>query len=155
MQRLEELMKRQFAQLSVAAILCLLGVAQAIAAEYTFVVPIAFRDLPPDIREVSVLCSVHTGTTGPTFVLMGEGTASRPVTARAFSGEITVDVNRNSGESRRPNRWTCSASLLGQVDGRPQLYMPINATPTTYRYNPNIPSAAGTPVVIRTTGELK
>jgi hypothetical protein len=155
--QLEDFMKRLIARSSAAAILSLFGAAHAAAAEYTFLVPIAFKELPTDVRELEVLCSVHLGT-GPTYALLGENTARRPVAARAFSGEVRVEVARRSGETRRPTGWACGVSLVGQVDGRQQFYLPAAvsaARPNEYRYNPNIPSAPGTPVVIRTSGDLK
>jgi hypothetical protein len=151
-------MKKHIVGTVTAAILAFLTAGAANAADYTFIVPLAFKELPSNIREVEVVCAVHLGTTGPTFVLLGQGTARRAVTARAVSGELRVEVNRNPGETRRPARWTCSAGLNGQIDGRPQLYLVTGvsaARPTEFRYEPDIPSAPGTPVVIRTTGEMR
>ena len=66
-------MKMQMVRLSLVGILSLFGAGAAIAADYTFVVPVEFRALPPEIREMEMLCVVYTGTAGPTYRQLGEG----------------------------------------------------------------------------------
>jgi hypothetical protein len=151
-------MKMQMVRLNLVGILSLFGAGAAIAADYTFVVPVEFRALPPEIREMEMLCVVYTGTAGPTYRQLGEGRERRPVAGGALITEFRVDVTRNPGETRRPTNWQCMASLVAVVAGRTQLYIPVTIGPSRpgeYRFNPVFASAPGTPVVIRTAGELR
>jgi len=135
-----------------AALCCaliLLGAGAARSASYNFTVPVDLKDLPPEIKQVEVSCSVRAGA-----VALATSSARRPVSAGRLSGDVEVGVSTNPSDKRVPTQWSCAMNLIGQTAGKDNKYVPSGG-PKGARFNPDLPAKAGEPVLLQVEGALK
>lgn len=102
--------------------LALLGAQAAMAADYNLIVPVSLSALPPEIRELEVNCSIYSPRPGSTTALesIGSGSVRRPVSGGAFSGDVTVPVNRSAlAGTRAATQYNCFLRVYGSISGRP------------------------------------
>ena len=62
----------------------------AMAADFTFIVPVDVSNLPPEIVSFSVQCAVSTAATGG---ILQTASTSLVVRDRAYRGDVSVEVN--------------------------------------------------------------
>ena len=112
------------------------------AQDYVLTVPVNISGMPPEIREIEITCSVLAPRAGSTTALEDIGSAApvrRPVTGGAFSGDITININRSPfAGGRMATQYSCTTRAYGTVGGRPAEFWSYD-DPTTGAYGLRMP----------------
>src|SRR5687768_6671795 len=85
----------------------------AVAQDFTFEVPVALTDLPPDITESSVVCAVTTREHGGTAIGWGS-TEVVPISDGGYEGTVLVPVNA-TGDPSLVRAYNCRL-ILNRVE---------------------------------------
>jgi hypothetical protein len=139
----------------------------ASAQDYVLTVPVNISGMPPEIREIEITCSVSALRAGSTTAYEDIGSAApvrRPVTGGAFSGDVTININRSPfAGGRMATRYSCHTRAYGTVGGRPAEFWSYD-DPTTGSYGLRmppgsairleIPARPGAPKVVSITGTI-
>ena len=94
-----------------AAMLCACAVfaaTPALAADFSFTVPVDVSSLPPSIERGSVRCLVQQWVPG-SAVNIGEGSSAEfAITGGAYRGSVTVEVTHgSSADPAQANKYDC------------------------------------------------
>ena len=112
--------------LAIAAIVLSFASGPAWAADFTFTVPVALSNLPPDSRTGGVSCSLHTspvGTPRTSTVGVGNGYGSFTISGGAYGGDVTVAVNANPGvDPATVTHFSCGLAFVATLRGRDQQF---------------------------------
>lgn len=82
----------------------------AAAQDFTFDVPVALVDLPPDITNAQVACYLMNAERGGTMI--GQGNAWVPISGGAYEGTLSVPVNA-TGDPSLARAYNCRLFLNG------------------------------------------
>jgi hypothetical protein len=84
--------------------------APALAEDFTFVVPVDMRSLPPEITSMTVQCGALTAIGGRS---VGTGETVVPITGGAYRGDVTVSFNASAGlSSGSATAYSCNIRAL-------------------------------------------
>jgi hypothetical protein len=84
--------------------------APALAEDFTFVVPVDVRSLPPEITSMSIQCGALTAIGGRP---VGTGETVVPITGGAYRGDVTVSFNASAGlSSGSATAYSCNIRAL-------------------------------------------
>jgi hypothetical protein len=93
------------------------------ATDFTFTVPVTLANLPPDSRMGSVSCSLHTSPARPGAVGVGSGFGMFNLLGGAYSGEVTVTANADSGvDPATVTHYSCGLAFNATLRGRDQQF---------------------------------
>src|SRR5262245_20638320 len=128
--------------------------AQTTTYEFTFVVPVTFESVHPDVRNVRMECVVQkTAGDFSSAGVLGRRYVEQPLVSRGFTGNITVGVPVPRGALGGPadaRAWACFYYLIAVRDGR--TYQISNATEYETFAGHRVVSATPTPW--RVTGTI-
>lgn len=128
--------RRYQSLLAFAAIVLGFASGPAWAADFTFTVPVALSNLPPDSRSGSVTCQLRTSPVGAPrsgTVGVGNGSGSFTISGGAYRGDVTVAVNANPGvDPATVTHYSCGVSFIATLRGRDQQFSYwLTAIPST------------------------
>lgn len=120
------------------------AMAAADEPHFTFTVPLALSNLPPEVNGYRVTCVVTQSGAGG---IAGRGETSGPISGGGFSGEAVVPVAVAApGNPGLVDEYYCSLHLTGTLDGRRHNFMDDSYT--------RFPLTAGAPFRQRASGPL-
>lgn len=139
--------------------------AHAQGNDYTIIVPVAVSDMPVELREIEINCTVSGAPApGRSRETLGGGSVRRPLTGGGFTGDVTVAFNRTAlAGSRVPTHWACSMRAYGTISGSPAefwTYEDPTTRQTGLKSPPDrtprleIPAAPGAAKVVQVGGTL-
>lgn len=88
------------------------------AADFTFTVPVRFTNLHPDVRSLTVQCTVTRTGGGSTDSanVIGYGRHNLPISRGGYSGSLLVEFNATAGRNPADAQfYTCA--VLGNAPG--------------------------------------
>lgn len=111
-------MKESRTVFAATVVLLVLAAATAARAEdFTFVVPVALKDLHPNITQGNVACIVSKAAGNPSAQVnvVGGGNTSFDITGGRYSGNVTVKFDAKSGyDPAEAARYRCELRLKGR-----------------------------------------
>jgi len=133
-----------------ALIAVAVGVASgpALAADFTFTVPVQVTNLPPDSRQGGVSCALYTSPTISAGRDVGRSTANLPISGGAYRGEVTVAIDVRPGvDPATVTHYSCALSFYATLRDRNQQFAYWAGLDTAAPRLPVTPSAPFTPRV--------
>jgi hypothetical protein len=145
-------MHRRYQSFSAFAIILLSVVCcSAWAADFTFTVPVALANLPPDSRMGSVSCSLHTSPARPGAVGVGNGSGSFIIAAGAYRGEVMVSADANSGvDPATVTHYSCGLAFNATLRGSDHQFSYWLTSPRS-----TLPVAPGAPFSPNVSGAIR